>query len=103
RQRPAFALVRERRLRGKRLRVVDERDLVRPRELEEIVVPERDAFAEVLTTEVALLHDLAGVDLHLANRRLAVEPGAFVQKPVTIFETLGERLRIVRVTADDRV
>ena len=52
---------------------------------------------------VALLQHLARFELHLANRRAAVEPGAFVEHAVDELQPLRERAAIVRIAAHDRV
>ena len=44
-----------------------------------------------------LAESFTGVETDLAQRRLAVEPGAFVEKAVAVDEPLRERVRIVRV------
>ena len=49
------------------------------------------------------LDDLARLELHLANRRSAVEPRAFVEESIVILEALRERGRIVRIGPDHRI
>jgi hypothetical protein len=74
-----------------------------PRQLDQVVFPDGDYFAEVLRGNGALLHHLAGLEPHLADRRLAVLAGAFVEDTVDELQSLREGLRIVRKRAHDLV
>src|SRR5204863_7505801 len=80
RQTPAFAPVAERLLRSERRAVVAEGDLRPPRQLKEVVVPDRDPLAEIFRREIASLKDLAGLDLHFPDGRPSVETGALVKE-----------------------
>src|ERR1019366_5890704 len=73
---PAFAGVGEFAFRGEGREVVDEALLRLPGEFQEAVLPNDDAFAEILSREVALLQRLTGLQFHLANRRLLPVAGA---------------------------
>ena len=59
----------------------------------QIVLPDRDAFAEMRRRHVALLQHLAGLELDLADRRLPDLAGAFVEHAVDVLKALRERLR----------
>src|SRR5215510_8732327 len=71
--------------------------------MKDLILPERDALAEVVAADVAVLQHLAGFELHLPDGRLPVEARALVEKSVVEFEAFGERTGIVRIAADDRV
>ncbi len=74
-----------------------------PGQLNQIGIPDGNAFAEVRLREIAPLHDLPGFELHLADRRAAVQSGAFVEKPVNVLQTLSVCVRVVRICADDAI
>ena len=60
--------------------VVDERDVRLPGELEQPALPLGQALGEVLGLDAPLLQHVAGLELHLAQRRLAVAAGALVEE-----------------------
>jgi hypothetical protein len=80
---------------GKRLAVVDESGLVLPRELHQCVTHKRDTLGEVLGIKGLALQHLAGRNLDPSQRRLAVEPGAFIELTAGKNQPLGECIRIV--------
>ena len=49
------------------------------------------------------VHDFAGFEANLAQRRTAIQAGAFVEETVVVFEAFGEGAAIVRVHVDDLV
>ena len=83
--------------------VVDEADLRLVGELNELVVPDDDAFAEVLLRQIAFLEHFAGVQPHLANRRRAVIAGALVEESIDPLQALRERGGVVRIGTNDGV
>ena len=83
--------------------VVDERDPRLPGELDEVGLPQRDPFAEVLRADFAALQHLAGFQLDLADRRSPVQAGAFVEHAVHELEPLRERTGIVRIDTNNLV
>src|SRR5213078_2998699 len=97
RQAPPLAGVAECLLLGERRPVVRECNLRPPCELKEIRLPDRDAFAEILRRHNDALDDLTRLELHLANRRSAVQPGALVEKAVLELESLSERSPIMGI------
>src|SRR5262249_20154088 len=49
------------------------------------------------------LNDLSGFELHFAQRRFALESGAFPEEPAAIFQALRECFAIVRIHVDHLV
>ena len=96
-------LIGERPRAAERRAVVDEPDAGLPRQREEAVADDRDAFAEVLGIDLLDLEHFAVLELDLADARAAVEPGALVEHAVDEREPLRERLGIVGKDADDAV
>src|SRR4030095_12563645 len=84
RESPALALVAELALRCERRQVVDEANFGLVGHHQDAVLPDDDAFAEIIDRKVAPLHNLAGLEFYFAEGRLIVHTGAFVQKAVVI-------------------
>ena len=103
REAPSFSCKTEALLRRERRAVVNEGDVRAPRQLDEVRSPDRDPFTEVLRRHLAPLRNLAGFELHFADRRPAVQAGAFVEKSVGVLEALSECRAVVRIGADDSV
>src|SRR5690606_4906276 len=80
-----------------RFEVIDEADLVHPRQLVELAVEDRDAFAEVELAQRLHRLDLAARQRDTSDRRAAVLARAFVETPLVKREPLRERLGIVRI------
>src|SRR5262249_8623248 len=74
-----------------------------PCELHDLPFPVRDPLAEIVARQRPGLEHLAGLELHLADTRTAVETGALVEHAVAEDEPLRERLAVVRIRADDLV
>ena len=100
---PPFARILQRLDRRERREVVDERDVRLPRELEQAALPLGQAFGEVRGVDGPLLQYRAGLELDLAQRRLAVAPGALEQDSVAVDQALRVGVRIVRVGVDDAI
>ena len=78
-------------------------DLRLPRQADQLVAPGGDALAEELLRQVRAFDDLPRLQLDLAHRRMAVQPGAFVQVAVQVEQALGERVEVVRRGVHDLV
>ena len=65
-----------------------------------LLIDDRDSFAEILGIQIDLLQYLSGFELLLAQPGAALEPRAFVQKSRAILQTFGESIGIVRVGVD---
>ena len=86
-----------------RVAVVDEADLGLPRQLDDRVTDDRDAFAEVRDPRASGSGALRRSRAAPCGCRTSVQAGAFVEHAVEKHEALRERLRIVRIAANDLV
>ena len=100
---PAFAGVGKFAFGGETGEIVDESLFGLPGQFEQAVLPNDDAFAEILAGDVAVLQHLAGLQFHLANARFLVHAGALVEHAVAIEQSLGVRCAVVRVGMHDLV
>src|SRR5579883_1319690 len=94
---PALALIGERAPALQRRLVVDESDLGAVGELEDLPVEDGDPFAEIAGIEPDLLHGPAGFQLHLAQRRAALQAGGFIQEAAAVLQPFGEGFAVVRI------
>jgi len=94
-QAPALALVGVGRHLLERRQVVDEGGAFLPGELDQPVVNEGQPFGEVLLSDWDAADDLAGLRIDLAQRGLAVLPGALVEGAVMEQQALGVGGRVV--------
>ena len=78
-------------------------DLVLPRQLVDLVVEDRDSFAEDLVVQANPFQDLAGIEFDLAQRGFPLDSGPFIQRAIVKDETLAEGIRRVRVFLDDPI
>src|SRR5690606_6612723 len=88
RQPPAFSRVAERAGALERFEIVDEADLIDPRQLVELAVEDRDALAEVELAERLHRLDLAARQSDPPDRRAAVLTRALVETPFVEREPL---------------
>lgn len=102
-ERPPFARIFEFALRCERGEVVDESAFTTPGELEEAIFPDHDSLPKILAGEGALLDNLAGLELHLADGGLMRNSGTFVQKAVIVEESLGKCGGVVGIGVDDPI
>ena len=102
-ERPAFAGIGEARLWLQRGEVVDETHVVLPAELDQPVLPHRDAFAVGRPGRGRLLQHLAGREVHLAHAGAADLAGALVEVAVQIEQAFGIGPGIVRVAVHHAV
>ena len=94
---PAFTWITEASQYAKTRLVVDEAGLRLPCELQNLLIENRDAFAKKRLRHVEILHNPAGVEIDLPQRRAADQTGSLVEKPIAILETLGECRPVVRI------
>jgi len=71
--------------------------------LKDPLVQDRNAFAEKRLGYIKALHNLAGLEIHLPQRRPADKPGPLVKKPVAKFQPLGESVSFMRITFDNAI
>jgi hypothetical protein len=83
--------------------VVDQGDVILPGELDEGAAPGCEPFAEVVLRKGGVLQDLPSFEVHHAQRRLALETGAFIQMAVEIDQALCKCALVVRIGVDDLV
>src|SRR5580765_243318 len=67
------------------------------------VFPDDDAFAEIRLRQIALLQNLAGLELHLTDRRLVLLSGALIEHAVMEDQAFGKCVAVVRVRVHDGV
>src|SRR5262245_23139938 len=99
-QSPALRWVTEVTNQSETQEVVNKSSLLLPGQLNELVVPQREAFPKESMVEGVDLEDLARLQIYFANRRPSPEPGTFVEASLMEYESLSEGIRIVRVGAD---
>src|SRR5580698_129179 len=102
RKSPPLSVVRECSKLPKRPQVVNESALVEPRELINLPVKNRQAFAKRLIGQFHRLHGLARLNRNFAQRRLPLPPGAFVEISIKKLKPLRERPRIMRIRLHHR-
>lgn len=102
-QSPAFARVGETALLPKIFQAEDEANLSLVRQLDDPVVHDGDAFAEILAGERQVLENLTGFQFHLAQRGASGQAGTLVKKTVSDFEALGESRPVMRISVDHTI
>ena len=100
RQSPAFARVGEAALLPEIFQAEDEANLSLVGQLDDPVVHDGDAFAEILAGEGHVLENLTGFQFHLAQRGASGQAGTFVKKTVSDFQTLGEGPPVMWICVD---
>ncbi len=100
---PAFAGIIEIPDLPKRAPVVDESSMGLPRQLNDSPIQNCNALAEVLRIDMDFLKHFPGFQLHFAESRFSVQPGAFVQKTATVLQPLRESIGVMRVNMDHSI
>src|SRR4029077_12233951 len=99
---PTFRVERKLTDLAKRAQVINEANFVKPSELINLAVKNRQPLAEILRRQADGFQDLASLQHRLPQRRLSAPPGALVERALEIFQTLCECTRIVRICFHDR-
>lgn len=98
---PPFTGIRELSNQMKVAEVVYESNVGSPCELDDSVPDESDTLSKKLWRQGNLLDDLTGFEANFAKRRMAIKSRTFVEEPVSVYEALCERGRVVRESLDD--
>ncbi len=90
RESPAFAGILETPDQLESVSVVDETPMGLPSQLNDALIQQRNAFAEVFGVQPDLLKDFSGLQVHFAQTRPSVQPRSLIQKTAAIFQPLRE-------------
>ncbi len=71
--------------------------------MHDLLIDDRDAFAEILRIQIDLLQDHARFQLLPPQPGVALKSGAFVQESGTVFQPFGERIGIVWIYVDHAI
>ncbi len=77
--------------------------MVAPGQRDQVAAPIDDAFAEQIGRQASALQHVAGLQLDLADRGMALEAGALIENAVLVEQALGKGGGVVRIGMHDLV